>query len=522
MQPAIVRVVVALVLCDSAIAANILFLLGFGSRSHHVWHKNVVESLAQRGHNLTVLAPIRELVDPPNVHYIHLEGVFHYANKNDSYDLLNLAHESLIGHIFTAHEYCEQVCTGILASRGFQALLDYPKEFRVDLIIYDFTCGPCLLGFLHIFDYPPLMAATAFNNPPTSTELIGGHKQPAYVPYYQLSYGSNMNMWQRALNVFLHQFEILHRRYFLIPKINEMAQRRYNLTDLPYLGDLEKHTALMLINTHPHIEISEPLPPAAIAVGGLHIKDPQPLPDELREFLDAGKKGAVLFSLGSNIRSDLLSKAQQKMFIEAFSQISELNYLWKFESEIEFELPPNVKTVPWVPQNDVLAHPKVRGFITHGGLQSTYEAMFHGVPMIALPFFADQHRNARRAINIGIAEKLDLKRLSSECIKDRIQKVFRSTYYRERVRFKSSLVKDTPTKPLEKAIWWIEWLLRHPDKNYLRSPVLQLGQFKSNLYDLILVGFIMSILLTIWLTRKFVRGQEAKRLEEARKLKKTN
>lgn len=293
-----------------------------------------------------------------------------------------------------------------------------------------------------------------------------------------------------------------HRRYFMVPKINAMAQKRFNRTDLPYLGDLEKHTALMLVNTHPLIEVFEPLPPNIITVGGLHIKEPKPLNDELREFLEAGKKGAVLFSLGSNIRSDLLTIEQQQMFIEAFSQVPELNYLWKFESEIELDLPPNVKTSPWVPQNDILAHPRVRGFITHAGLHSTYEAMFHGVPMIAIPFFADQHRNARRAVNVGIAEKLDLKRLSTECIRKTIQKVFRSTYYRERVRFKSNLVKDTPTGPLEKAIWWIEWLLRHPDKNYLRSPVLQLGQFKSNLYDLCLIFYVASLAAAIFITWK--------------------
>lgn len=288
----------------------------------------------------------------------------------------------------------------------------------------------------------------------------------------------------------------------MVPRINEMAQRRFNRTDLPYLGDLEKNTALMLVNTHPLIEQFEPLPSNVITVGGLHIKEPKLLNDELREFLEAGQKGAVLFSLGSNIRSDLLTIDQQRMFLEAFAQVPELNYLWKYESDIELELPSNVKTVPWVPQNDVLAHPRVRGFITHAGLHSTYEAMFHGVPMIVIPFFADQHRNARRAINIGIAEKLDLKRLSTDCIRRTIQKVFRSTYYRERARFKSNLVKDTPTGPLEKAIWWIEWLLRHPDKNYLRSPVLKMGQFQSNLYDLFAIIFVVTVAMAVFVTWK--------------------
>lgn len=239
--------------------------------------------MAIRGHNLTVLSPIRETLLTPNSHYLHLEGVFHYANKNDSFDLLNLAGESLIQHIFTTHKYCEDVCKGILASNGFQQLMDYPEDFQIDLIIYDFTCGPCLLGFMRRFKDPPIVAATAFNLPPISTEIIGGHKQTAYVPYYQLSYGSNMNIYQRALNLFLHQFEILHRRYYLVPRLDTLARRRFNMTDLPYLGDLEKQTSLMMVNTHPLIEISEPLPPNVIPVGMLHINEPKPL-DEVGIF----------------------------------------------------------------------------------------------------------------------------------------------------------------------------------------------------------------------------------------------
>lgn len=389
--------------------------------------------------------------------------------------------------------------------------------------MYDFTCGPCLLGFLPKFKDPPLVSSTAFNNPPASTEIIGGHKQHAYVPYYQLSYGSQMTMRQRALNLFLHQFEILHRRYFLVPRIDKIVRRRFNTTDLPYLGDLERQTALMLVNTHPLIEISEPLPPNCIPVGMLHIKEPKPLEDSLREFIEAGQKGAILFSLGSNIRSDLLTKSHQKMFLEAFARTPELNFLWKFESDLDLELPPNVIISPWFPQNDILAHPRVRGFITHSGLHSTYEALYHGVPMVSIPFFADQNRNAQRAVLSRVAERLELKHLSTENILDVIQKVFRSTYYRERIRFRSSLVKDTFVKPLDNAIWWIEWLMRHPDKNYLRSPVLQLGQFKSNLYDLIGILFILTIILTVFITKRCCPAKEQRRaLTKTNSLKNRN
>ena len=57
---------------------------------------------------------------------------------------------------------------------------------------------------------------------------------------------------------------------------------------------------------------------------------------------------------------------------------------------------PNIKFVSWAPQNDVLGHPSVKAFISHGGSNSMYEAAFHGVPLVCIPFFGDQPDNAAK------------------------------------------------------------------------------------------------------------------------------
>jgi MGT family glycosyltransferase len=65
---------------------------------------------------------------------------------------------------------------------------------------------------------------------------------------------------------------------------------------------------------------------------------------------------------------------------------------------------PNVRIVSYSKQWAELQSADV--FITHNGLNSTHEAIFHGVPMISYPFYADQPLLARRCQQLGLAVSL--------------------------------------------------------------------------------------------------------------------
>ncbi|XP_053674712.1 UDP-glucosyltransferase 2-like [Anopheles nili] len=484
--------------------ANILCLMGVASPSHHIWNRAIMEGLARNGHNLTILSADVETNQPSNIHYVHLEEIYPTLyNGPDSIDLLEMANENPFKSVVSFYrDFVVHECAGTLKSKGLQAVMDYPDEFRFDLVLHDFTCGPCLLGLLRKFGYPPLVSVTAFNNPPYSTEIIGGHKFYSYVPFYSLSYDSDMSFYQRVHNTLLSLTDMIYRNYVSNPRIDSMMREYFRYEDLPYAPELHQRSKLMLVNIHYSIDFPEAYPPNAIPVGGLQIREPKPLPSEMELFVNGSRKGAVLFSLGTNVRSDQLGSERQRMIVEALRQLPDYHFLWKFETNLDIPLPKNVIVQSWMPQNDILAHPKTKAFITHAGLLSTHEATWYGVPMVGIPFIADQHRNLERCVRSGVAKRVSFQSLTTNQLRDAIRDVLEDPKYRANMAAQSALFRDQPEKPLARAVWWIEWVLRHPDATQLQSPTLKLGFVKTYLIDVVCFFVAVPVLLALVVLRR--------------------
>ena len=66
----------------------------------------------------------------------------------------------------------------------------------------------------------------------------------------------------------------------------------------------------------------------------------------------------------------------------------------------DLPLGPNIKTIDWAPQNDILGHPSVGAFVTQGGINSMHEAIFHAVPVVVTGLTADQPMNALKVCSL--------------------------------------------------------------------------------------------------------------------------
>ena len=94
------------------------------------------------------------------------------------------------------------------------------------------------------------------------------------------------------------------------------------------------------------------------------------------------------------------------------------------------DIPANVEVGQMVPQLDILSQASV--FITHAGMGGTGEAIYYGVPMIAIPQMEEQAITARQIEKLGLGcAFLDKNAITSEGLKAAIVKLLTEPSYKE-------------------------------------------------------------------------------------------
>ena len=162
--------------------------------------------------------------------------------------------------------------------------------------------------------------------------------------------------------------------------------------------------------------------------------------------------------------------------------------------------PKNVLLSKWLPQQDVLAHPKLKVFITHAGQSSFQESLCHQKPVVAIPVFGDQPINAKEAERLGFGISHSYLELDEKKLFEDLDKVLHDPSYLENAQKYGAILNDQITRPLDRAIWWIEHIIRHPLMYQRRSQVHNLYWFQYFLLDVL--AFYVFIVYVIF---KFVR-----------------
>ncbi|MFC4102457.1 macrolide family glycosyltransferase [Paenibacillus xanthanilyticus] len=92
------------------------------------------------------------------------------------------------------------------------------------------------------------------------------------------------------------------------------------------------------------------------------------------------------------------------------------------------DVPGNFTVAARMPQLEILRHADL--FITHGGMNSVNEALYHGVPLIVIPMAADQPINGDRVQALSAGLRLNRDTLTGPELREAVDRVLASGDYK--------------------------------------------------------------------------------------------
>ncbi|XP_028608464.1 UDP-glucuronosyltransferase 2A1 isoform X6 [Grammomys surdaster] len=423
--------------------------------SHWLNVKIIIDELLRKEHNVTVLVASGALFITPSVspsltfeiypvpfgkekiESVIKDFVLTWLENRPSPSTIWTFYKEMAKVIEEFHLVSRGICDGVLKNEKLMAKLQKEK-FEVLLSDPVFPCGDIVALKLGI----PFIYSLRFS-PASTVEKHCGKVPfpPSYVPAILSELTDQMSFTDRVRNFISYRMQ------------DYMFETLWKQWDSYYSKALGRPTTLCetmgkaeiwLMRTYWDFEFPRPYLPNFEFVGGLHCKPAKPLP----------------------------------------------KVLWRYKGKIPATLGSNTKLFDWIPQNDLLGHPKTRAFITHGGTNGIYEAIYHGIPMVGVPMFADQPDNIAHMKAKGAAVEVNMNTMTSADLLNAVRTVINEPSYKENAVRLSRIHHDQPVKPLDRAVFWIEFVMRHKGAKHLRVAAHDLSWVQYHSLDVI--GFLLT------------------------------
>ncbi|XP_022123896.2 UDP-glycosyltransferase UGT5 [Pieris rapae] len=489
--------------------ARILGLFPHPGKSHQMVFDPLMRKLAERGHEVTV-ATFFPLENPPkNYTEINLQSLAELRLESFGAEIYEypsyLMRIPLLGSVLD--QYNQHDALGTLAVTICEKLTRFLPLNKVlkqefDAVIVERFDSACVHGLLNVYNIQaPVIGISSCALMPGDAAIMGAEMNPSFIPVVTSSFTHKMSFFERlenflALMLFTEKYRTTRAKERAV--IEGHFGKKINDLD----AEVSK-MSLLFVNSFFVGNGVYPLVPGIIEIGGIHI-DPKNknIPTHVEKFVAASEHGVILFSLGSQLSSTSISKEKQDIFMRAFSKLKE-RVIWKYADSAEEGtlISHNILRVKWLPQNELLKHPKIKAFIGHGGMLGSLEAVSAGKPLIIIPVFADQKLNAAALKDRGIAEILSLANLKEEDLEKALKNIL-SPSMRERARLVSLMWHDRERPPLDTAVYWTERIIKWGNQSQLYSQAKYLPFYQYALLDV--TGFVIMFIIALIVTSVYI------------------
>ncbi|EYC41865.1 hypothetical protein Y032_0552g3336 [Ancylostoma ceylanicum] len=263
-----------------------------------------------------------------------------------------------------------------------------------------------------------------------------------------------------------------------------------------------------MVNSNDLYDIPRPTLAKVVNIGGvgMQLKDVKPLAPEFQRIVDKAA-GIVVFSFGSVTPSEKMPSSWKLAFIDAFKRFPKYHFIWRYVgTDLQDKLPPNVHVFKWLPQSDLLQNPKIKAFITHGGYNSVQESISAGVPLIAIPLFGDQPKNAILAERHRFAVSLRKSDISADVIAKTLDRILTDHSFSRNAKRLSQMVRKQPVSAAHLIVSWAQFVAEFKTLDNLVPAGTKLNFVQYHSLDVIafLLSVSIMILFVLWKLLKFI------------------
>ncbi|PIO66456.1 glycosyltransferase family 28 protein [Teladorsagia circumcincta] len=245
----------------------------------------------------------------------------------------------------------------------------------------------------------------------------------------------------------------------------------------------------VLVNSEPLMEFERPTLHKVVDIGGLGVHKPKPLSEEWDRILNL-RKHTILISFGSVAKSMFMTESMKRGIINVVKSYPNITFIWKYEQPDDaiFKGIDNLVPSEWTPQSCLLADKRLTLFITHGGAGSMMESAQRAKPLIVVPLFGDQTRNARLIEKFGSGILLKKRHLTdSNMLRKAIEQILTDSRYQKAANRISRLLSRRPFSPEEKLVKTIELAAEFGDLPELKVAGRNLGYIAYYNLDLLII-----------------------------------
>jgi UDP:flavonoid glycosyltransferase YjiC (YdhE family) len=310
-----------------------------------------------------------------------------------------------------------------LWARMFESLVSEIERDRPDLLMVD------------IFSWAGIAAAEAtnvplaINNPSLLTGVPFGLMPPAPRAPLLVSgqSGHRIGAVRRMLVPIIRRVIFAGMSFTIGREFRALRKSR----QLPAIGwTTRRWQVLILVNGAFGLEYPRPLPANVEMVGPMLRNDGTALPPELDDWLTNGPPVVYV-----NLGTVSIASSAQLASIAAAITADDSRALWVLKPDQEALVPgplaPGVRITNWVPsQSAVLAHPNVRVFLSHCGINSVHESIAAGTPIVGIPMLADQRAMAECVAGAGVGLWLEKSRFTSDTLRNAVARVLHEPSFR--------------------------------------------------------------------------------------------